>query len=86
MFDVKSPKCLECDTRPSYNVIGETKGIYCVEHKKENMFNVVDKKCLADGCYTRPNYNIIKFCFPIRESKQIKSCGYNYQQFFNFNI
>jgi hypothetical protein len=31
---------------PSYNIPTETKAIYCSDHKKENMINVKDKRCI----------------------------------------
>ncbi len=41
----KNNHCLECNTVPYYNYKGQKKGIYCFEHKKDNMINVIDKKC-----------------------------------------
>ena len=52
-------QCLHegCKIRPCYNKEGETKGIYCFEHKKEGMVNVKDKTCIHEGCKTLPSYN-----------------------------
>ena len=47
MVDVKNKKCLEpdCDIRPLYNYNNETKGLYCNEHKLDDMINVKSKRC-----------------------------------------
>ena len=34
-----------CKIIPTYNVEGQTKGLYCANHKKEGMINVKDKRC-----------------------------------------
>src|SRR5688500_3888023 len=39
----RAPDCLV--KRPCFNYLGQTNGIYCKDHKKENMINVRDKKC-----------------------------------------
>jgi hypothetical protein len=43
-------KCKEdnCNKQPVFNFINEKYGIYCKIHKKENMINVIDKKCLEE--------------------------------------
>ena len=46
-----------CKVRPNYNNEGETKGIYCTEHKLEGMINVISKTCIYQNCKVRPNYN-----------------------------
>ena len=46
-----------CNTRPNYNVEGETKALYCAQHKTEEMVNVKNKMCIQEGCNTRPTYN-----------------------------
>ena len=48
-------KCLLCNTRPLYNYEGESNGIYCAIHKKDEMIDVKNKQCLL--CNTRPLYN-----------------------------
>jgi hypothetical protein len=45
-------KCLECEKRPTFNVEGETKALYCVTHKKDGMVNVKDKTCASAWCST----------------------------------
>jgi hypothetical protein len=52
-------KCKNCSKRACYNILGETKAIYCYEHKTHEMINVVSKKCISPGCKTRPNFNIL---------------------------
>ena len=52
----KQRKCLECKKRPVFNVEGETKGIYCGDHKKEGMVNVVSKTCVE--CKKQPAFNV----------------------------
>ena len=46
-----------CKTRPTYNNEGETKALYCSEHKKDRMVDVKHKTCIHEGCKTRPTYN-----------------------------
>ena len=54
MVNVKDKTCLHegCKIRPVYNKEGETKGLYCSEHKKEGMVNVKDKTCKTHLCTT----------------------------------
>ena len=49
-------KCIECNKRPSFNVKGETKPLYCSKHKKDGMINVATKRCLE--CNIIPSYNV----------------------------
>ena len=60
MADVISKKCIHegCKTRPNYNVEGETKALYCLDHKIDGMVNVKSKTCIHNGCKTTPNYNV----------------------------
>lgn len=52
IIDVVHNKCLitECFIRACFNKSNETKGIYCYDHKEENMINVVSKNCINEGC------------------------------------
>jgi len=55
-------KLLHCDfeyclTTPAYNFKGCSYGLYCSEHKKENMINVKNRLCLEENCISRPLYN-----------------------------
>ena len=36
---------------------GQSKRIYCATHKKEGMVNVINKRCLSEGCKIRPSFN-----------------------------
>ena len=47
-----------CKTRPNFNILGESKGIYCGLHKKDGMVDVKHPKCIYKGCKTRPVFNI----------------------------
>ena len=48
MINVISKTCIfeNCKTRPNYNIKGETKALYCLSHKTENMVDVRNKKCI----------------------------------------
>ena len=46
-----------CKTRPIYNNEGETKALYCSEHKKDGMVNVKNMTCIHEGCKKQPTYN-----------------------------
>jgi hypothetical protein len=56
---MKHDKCEypKCDVRPSFNFAGETKGKFCIAHKKENMINVADKTCEHPSCRKIPAFN-----------------------------
>ena len=51
-------KSKDCKKYASYNLEGQTPALYCKEHKKDNMVNVISKTCLHEDCNKRPNYNI----------------------------
>lgn len=57
MVDVKNNKCINCDSRPNYNIEGQ-KALYCVKHKTPDMVNVNSKTCEFEGCNTQPGFNI----------------------------
>ena len=61
MVDVKNKiKCLveNCLKRSNFNFDSETKGIYCAQHKKQNMVNVMKKLiCLKENCLKQPSFN-----------------------------
>ena len=50
----------DCIVRPYYNNIGETKALYCSQHRLEGMINVLIKHCIYEGCNTIPLYNYYK--------------------------
>jgi hypothetical protein len=47
----------DCNKQPTYNIEGETKGLYCMEHKKEDMVNIKCKTCVYPDCKKQPCYN-----------------------------
>lgn len=59
MIDVKNKTCEEngCVQRPTFNKLGETKGIYCKKHKKINMVDVMSKTCEENECSKRPHFS-----------------------------
>ena len=69
-------KFLNCMKRPSFNLPTEIKGLYCFEHKKENMINIISKKCIEDNCLKQPSFNLpteIKglYCFEHKKENMI---------------
>ena len=46
----------DCKLRSNFNFSGEKYGIYCSDHKKENMIDVKSKKCIVCN-KKRPNFN-----------------------------
>ena len=44
-------------TKACFNMPGESDGIRCAQHKKEEMVDVVHKTCEKHDCYTRPSFN-----------------------------
>jgi hypothetical protein len=58
-YKLVSRLCREgnCNTQPNYNYEGQTKAIYCNEHKLDNMIDIVNKRCEYEGCNKQPTYN-----------------------------
>jgi len=48
---------IDCIKRASFNIDGESKPSKCKDHKEINMIDVVNNKCIADGCKLIPSYN-----------------------------
>ena len=48
-----------CTKRPTYNVVGQTGGLYCTEHKTDGMVDVMNKRCTHPNCTKQPNYNVV---------------------------
>jgi hypothetical protein len=46
-----------CKIQPVFNKEGEKKGLYCSQHKKDGMIDVISKTCLTEGCNKRPSFN-----------------------------
>jgi hypothetical protein len=59
MVDVQNKRCAAdgCTTTPGFNMPGETRRLYCRQHKQAGMVNLANKRCGVDGCTTIPNYN-----------------------------
>jgi hypothetical protein len=64
MVDVKHKTCIHegCKTRPNYNNEGETKALYCSEHKKNGMVDVKHKTCIHEWCLTRVQEKYNGYC------------------------
>jgi hypothetical protein len=60
MIDVKHKRCQydNCNKQPAFNLQTETKGIYCFDHKLENMIAVKSKRCKYDNCIKIPSFNL----------------------------
>ena len=57
---VNKRKCVEenCLKQPNFNFNSETKGIYCAQHKKQNMIDVMHKRrCVEENCLKQPSFN-----------------------------
>jgi hypothetical protein len=60
MIDINNKTCIYsgCKIRPTYNLEGETKSLYCVSHKLDGMVDIHNKMCIYFGCKIRPTYNL----------------------------
>lgn len=62
MIDVTSKICAYdgCSKYPSFNLPTKTKGIYCSDHKQENMIDIKNKnkKCAHGKCNKQSNFNL----------------------------
>ena len=98
MIDVQHKRCIfdGCNKQPNFNLPTETNGIYCFDHKKENMIDIKSKRCIFDGCNKRPYFNLPTetkgiYCYDHKKENMIdvqhKRCifeGCNKQP--NFNL
>ena len=50
---------------PTYNIPTENKGLYCLEHKLNDMVNVITKTCIIEECGTHPSFNYENIKTPI---------------------
>jgi hypothetical protein len=56
---MKNQRCIEnCKKNPCFNLPSESKALYCFEHKKENMIDVKNKKCIFKDCQKQPAFNL----------------------------
>jgi hypothetical protein len=64
MVDVKNKTCIHegCKIQPFFNIEGETKGIYCSQHKLEGMVDVLNKTCKSKWCLTRVQEKYDGYC------------------------
>jgi hypothetical protein len=71
MVDIKTKKCIEenCKKQPSCNYADKKKAIYCLDHKKLNMVNIVSKRCKAENCtsltpiFNFPDATVGEYCY-----------------------
>lgn len=47
----------DCAVIPKFNYKGQVRGMYCAQHKKPGMVDVINKRCQDDGCSRRPSFN-----------------------------
>ena len=47
-----------CKKQSSFNFEGITKGLYCTQHKTDDMVDVIHKRCAEPGCKKQPNFNM----------------------------
>ena len=59
-YQLVSKICIEvgCKIRPTYNLEGESKALYCVSHKLDGMVDIKHKTCIYSGCKIQPAYNL----------------------------
>ena len=53
-FNDKGDRCKTC---AYFNIPGE-KPLYCAKHKKEDMIDVIHKKCIEEDCKKQPYFNL----------------------------
>lgn len=47
-----------CKISPCFNFEGESKAIFCAQHKHAGMVDIINKRCEHEGCKKNPCYNI----------------------------
>lgn len=63
-----------CDTIPCFNVPGEKRGKFCLEHKEDGMVDVRHKRCEKDGCMSRPSYGFPGFGASFCAAHRVEGC------------
>lgn len=61
MLDVRNKRCTApgcTKLSPCFNVEGQTRGIFCADHKLDNMVDVFHARCQADGCKARAHFGL----------------------------
>ena len=75
-----------CNKSSAFNYKNESKRLYCLSHKLDNMINITSKKCMYNNCDTGANYNyknekIALYCLRHKLTDMIdirrKKCIYN---------
>ena len=66
---------LNCKISPNFNIVGNTKRLYCSTHKLDGMVSVSSKKCGYLNCDVRPSFNFeglpAKYCLQCKENDMI---------------
>jgi hypothetical protein len=59
MVNVTHKRCAhpDCKKIPSFSYEGQVNGLYCAEHRLENMVRVKSKKCAYPKCRKEPSFN-----------------------------
>jgi hypothetical protein len=60
MIDVIHKRCSfpNCDIQPNFNYINEKIGLYCGEHKLDDMVDIKHNKCTFPNCNTQASFNL----------------------------
>ena len=92
VINVKHKTCIHpnCKIRPSFNDPDKKEGLYCNQHKKDGMIDVISKTCKSEWCFTRVcNNKYDNYClycyinlFPDKQvSRNYKTKEYSIQEF-----
>lgn len=83
----KDKLCAEnnCNKHASFNFNGETKRLYCLDHKSDKMINLKFKKCIYNDCYKSAFYGEnnekISFCIDHKTDGMVnlitKKCNFD---------
>ena len=58
IYNYKKCNFANCVVVPKFNYDGESKGIYCSKHRKDDMVDVINIRCFEKDCkITRPAFN-----------------------------
>ena len=49
-----------CKKQPSFNYDGQSKGMFCSEHKRDGMVDVKNSRCQYEDCKTTPIFSRVK--------------------------
>jgi predicted nucleic acid binding AN1-type Zn finger protein len=82
MIDLLNDACEydECSKQPIFNVKGEKKGRFCLEHALPEMVDVKNKMCEYDDCSKRAHFDIPggkgRFCSEHKNDTMLNSKQY----------